>query len=98
MGKIAKFLFGSGTLAFLIGGSGLDGPTSIPCAILTAASFAVAAVGYRLWVMSERKEAHETAREERRRKEIEAAKKTFEESKDTTFQVWLESGKLDVQV
>lgn len=98
MGRIAKILFGFGFLTFLICGSGLDGPTAKPCAILTAASFAVAAVGYRLWVMSERKEAHEKAREERRRKEIEAAEKAFEESKDTTFQVWLESGKLDVQV
>lgn len=98
MGKIAKILFGFGFLTFLICGSGLDGPTSIPCAILTVASFAVAAVGYRLWAAAERKEAHENALEERRRKEIEAAEKAFEESKDTTFQVWLESGKLDVQV
>lgn len=98
MRKSSLVLFGSGALAFLICGSGLDGPTEIPCAILTAASFAVAAVGYRLWAAAERKEAHENALEERRRKEIEAAEKAFEESKDTTFQVWLESGKLDVQV
>lgn len=98
MGKIAKILFGFGFLTFLIGGSGLDGPTSIPCAILTAASFAVAAVGYRLWAAAERKEAHEKAREERRRKEIEESEKAFKKSKDTTFQVWLEYGKLDIQV
>lgn len=98
MRKSSLVLFGSGTLAFLIGGSGLDGPSAVPCAILTAVSFAVAAVGYRLWAAAERKEAHENALEERRRKEIEAAEKAFEESKDTTFQVWLESGKLDVQV
>lgn len=98
MRKSSLVLFGSGTLTFLIGGSGLDGPSAVPCAILTAVSFAVAAVGYRLWVMSERKEAHEKAREERRRKEIEESEKAFKKSKDTTFQVWLESGKLDVQV
>lgn len=99
MRKIGLFLFGSGLIGFLIGGAGIDG-WSGPAAnvILTVVSFIVAAVGYRLWEISERKEAHEKAQAERRRKEFEATEKAIARSKEATFQVWIESGKLDVSV
>lgn len=96
--KSRKILLGIGFLGFLIGGAGLDGSTFAMSAVLAAASFLVAAVGYRSLVLSEQKEAYEKARKERRRKEIEAAEEALQKSKETTFQVWLESCGLDVQV
>ena len=53
MRKIGLFLFGIGIPGFLIGGSGLDGPTFTSSVILTVASFAIAAVGYKLLEKSE---------------------------------------------
>ena len=98
MKRIALTLFGIGLAGFLIGGAGLDGPNFTASAIFAVVSFLVAAVGYRLWVVSAREEAYEKAQEERRRREIEATKETIARTKEATFQVWLESGKLDVPV
>lgn len=98
MKKLVLTLFGIGLTGFLIGGAGLDGPNLTASVILAAAGFVVATVGYRLWAVAERKEAFERAQEERRRKEIEATKETIARTKESTFQVWLESGKLDVPV
>ncbi len=83
--KSRKILLGTGFLGFLIGGAGLDGPTSAMSAVLAAASFLVAAVGYRSLENFQRKE-----------KEIEAAKKNITHTKEATFRVWIESCKLDV--
>ena len=83
--KSRKILLGTGFLGFLIGGAGLDGPTSAMSAVLAAASFLVAAVGYRSLENFQRKE-----------KEIEAAKKISLTQKEATFRVWIESCKLDV--
>lgn len=98
MKKVGLILFGFGLTGFLISGSGLDGQTFVINALLTVASFVVTAVGYRLLEVSERKAAHEEAQAERRRKEIEATEKAIARAKEATFQVWLESGKLDVPV
>lgn len=98
MRKASLIMFGSGVICFLIGGAGLDGPDFTASVILIAASFAVAAVGYRLRVTSERKEVYGRAQKERRRKEIEATEKAIAQSKEATFQVWLRSCKLDVSV
>lgn len=98
MKKVSLIIFGSGVTGFLISGAGLDGPDFTASVILIVASFAVAAVGYRLRVASERKEAYGRARKERRRKEIEATEKANAQSKEATFQVWLRSCKLDVSV
>lgn len=97
MKKISLTLFGSGLIGFLISGAGIDG-WSAPAAnvILTVASFVVAAVGYRLWEISERKKTHEKAQAERRRKEFEATEKAIARLKEATFQVWIESCRLDV--
>lgn len=82
--KIGLILFGTGLIGFLIGGAGIDGPTSIVCVILAVVSFVVAAVGHRIYSISERSEEDQTT------EEIDA------QPKESTFQVWLESGKLDV--
>ena len=84
MRKTGLFLFGTGLSGFLIGGSGLDGSASTVCAILTAVSFLVAAVGYKIYEKSERGE------------EDKAAEEINIRPKETTFQMWLAAGKLDV--
>lgn len=84
MRKIGLTLFGSGCLGFLIGGAGLDGPTFTVSAILTTASFLLAAVGYRIYEKSERCERNKAAEEINAR------------PKEATFQMWLTAGRLDV--
>ncbi|MDO4308374.1 MAG: hypothetical protein Q4C77_16255 [Eubacteriales bacterium] len=96
MKRIGLILFGIGLTGFLIGGAGLDGPTSTASAILTAISFLAAVAAYRLWVKVEQREAYEEAQEERRKEEIEAAKQIDTRPKEATFRVWLTSCKLDV--
>lgn len=96
MRKTSVILFNVGVAGLLIGGAGIDGPTTVSSVALTVASFVVAAVGYRSWVMSRQKEASGKARKKRRREEIEAAEKAIADAKETTFQMWLTSCKLDV--
>lgn len=52
MKRFGIILFAVGSIGFLIGGAGLDGPTWVASAILTVVSFLVAAVGYKLWEIS----------------------------------------------
>lgn len=48
MKRVGMVLIGIGCIGFLIGGSGLDGPTFASSVILTAASFVIATVGYKI--------------------------------------------------
>ena len=79
----------------MIGGAGLDGHAAVPSMILTAASFVIAAVGYRLWVVSEQRSALVESERIRKEKEIEATEKAIARAKEDTFHVWLTAGKLD---
>lgn len=96
MRKIGLFLFCIGASGVLIGGAGLDGPTVVPSMILTATSFLVAAVGYRLWRMSEQRLALAESERIRKEREIEATEEDIARAKEATFQVWITAGKLDV--
>ena len=86
MRKIGLFLFGIGTFGFLIGGSGLDGPTFASSAILTAASFVIATVGYKIYKISERGERNKESEEIDTR------------PKEATFSMWIESCRMDDSV
>lgn len=96
MRKSGLFLFNIGASGVLIGGAGLDGPAALPSMILTAASFLVAAVGYRLWVISEQRSALVESERIRKEREIEATKESIARAKENTFQMWLTAGRLDV--
>lgn len=98
MRKIGLFLFGIGTYGFLIGGSGLDGPTFTSSAILTAASFAIAAVGYKLMEKSECDESLVESEKIRKETENEAAKEIVKRTKEDTFSMWVESCGMDGSV
>lgn len=84
MRKFGWILFAVGASEFLIGGAGLDGPTFASSAILTVASFLIAAVGYKLRENSLRKE-----------RKIEAAKEALQRSKEITFNMWVKSCRMD---
>lgn len=96
MRKSGLFLFNIGASGVLIGGAGLDCLTAVPSMILTAASFLVAAVGYRLWMMSEQRSALVESERIRKEKEIEATEKIIARAKENTFQMWLTAGRLDM--
>lgn len=96
MRRFGLILFSIGASGILIGGSGLGGPTFTSCAILTATSFLVAAVGYRLWRMSEQRLALAESERIRKEREIEATEEAITRAKEATFQVWITAGKLDV--
>ena len=96
MRKSGLFLFNIGASGVLIGGAGLDGPAAVPSMILTAASFVIAAVGYRLWVISEQRTALVESERIRKEREIEATKEAIARAKENTFQMWLTAGRLDV--
>lgn len=93
MKRFGFILFGTGLTGFLLFGSGLDSP-SPTCAILAATSFMVAAVGHKLWRMSEQRLS--LAESERKEREIEATEEAIARAKEATFQMWLTAGKLDV--
>ena len=95
MRKSGLFLFNIGASGVLIGGAGLDGTSAVTSMILTAASFVIAAVGYRLWVISEQRTALVESERIRKEKEIEATEKAIARAKEDTFHVWLTSGRLD---
>lgn len=95
MRKSGLFLFNIGASGVLIGGAGLDGLTAVPSMILTASSFVIAAVGYRLWVISEQRSALVESERIRKEKEIEATEKIIARAKENTFNAWLTSGRLD---
>lgn len=95
MRKIGLFLFCIGASGVMIGGAGLDGPTAVPSMILAAASFVIAAVGYKLWRMSEQRTALAESERIRKEREIEATKETVQRAKDITFETWIKSGRLD---
>lgn len=80
------FLFCVGIIGFLIGGSGLDGPTFASSAILTAASFMIATVGYKIYKIPERGERNKTSEEINAR------------PKEATFSMWVESCRMDESV
>lgn len=61
--ELGLILFKVGAAGFLIGGAGLDGPDFAVSTILTVVSFLVAAVGYRLWEISERGEKNQATKE-----------------------------------
>lgn len=96
MRKSGLFLFNIGASGVLIGGAGLDGQAAMPSMILTAASFLVAAVGYRLWMMSEQRAALAESERMRKKRKIEATKEAIARAKENTFQMWLTAGRLDV--
>ena len=96
MRKLGLSLFATGLSGFMIGGAGLDGPAAAPSMILTAASFLVAAVGYRLWMMSEQRAALAESERMRKERKIEATKEAIARAKEDTFQMWLAAGRLDV--
>lgn len=87
MRTLGVILFAIGASGFLIGGSGLDGPTATASVILTVASFAIAAVGYKLRENSLRKEI-----------ENEAAKEAIKRAKEATFSMWVKSCGMDGSV
>lgn len=82
---VGTILFGAGTMGFLIGGAGLDGPTFAASAIFTVASGLVAAVGYKLKQI-----------DHGRGKKNKAAEKAIQRAKETTFGVWIKSCRIDV--
>lgn len=92
--RIGLILFGTGLTGFLTFGSGID--SAATCAILTAASFLVAAVGYKLWMRSEQRLTLEESERIRKEREIEAAEEAIARAKEATFQMWLTAGRLDV--
>lgn len=94
MRRIGLILFGTGLTGFLTFGSGID--SAATCVILTAASFLVAAVGYKLWRMSEQRLAMAESERIRKEREIEATKEAIASAKEATFQMWLTAGRLDV--
>lgn len=96
MRRTGLILFGTGLSGFLMGGSGLDGSASTVCVILTAVSFLVAAVGYGLWKKSEYEISLIEFEELRKEREVEATEEIITHAKETTFQMWLTAGKLDV--
>lgn len=96
MRKIGLFLFGIGISGFMIGGAGLDGTAEVTSMILTAASCVIAAVGYRLWVISEQRSVLAESERIRKEYEVEATEKAIARAKEDTFQMWLTAGRLDV--
>lgn len=98
MRKIGLFLFGIGTYGFLIGGSGLDGPTFTSSAILTVASFAIAAVGYKLKEESECEISLVESEKIRKEMEHEAAKEIVKRTKEDTFSMRVKSCRMDGSV
>lgn len=95
MRKSGLFLFCIGASGILIGGAGLDGPTAVPSMILAAASFVIAAVGYRLWMMSEQRLLLAESERIRKEREIEETKEAIARAKEDTFETWIKSGRLD---
>ena len=95
MRKSGLFLFNIGASGVLIGGAGLDVQAAVPSMILTAASFVIAAVGYRLWMISEQRSALVESERIRKEKEIEATEKIIARAKEDTFQMWITAGRLD---
>lgn len=86
MKRVGMILFGIGCIGLLIGGSGLDGPTFASSEILTAASFASATVGYKIYKISERGERNKASEEINTR------------PKEATFSMWIESCRMDESV
>lgn len=86
MKRVGMVLIGIGCIGFLIGGSGLDGPTFVSSAILAAASFAIAAVGYKIYKISERGERNKESEEINTR------------TQEATFSMWVESCGMDESV
>ena len=95
MRKLGVILFAIGATGFLIGGSGLDGPTATASVILTVASFAIAAVGYKLREKSECKISLTESESTRKEIENEAAKEAIQRSKEITFNMWIKSCRMD---
>lgn len=93
MKRLGLILFGTGLVGFLLFGSGIDSTPT--CAILTAISFLVAAAGYKLWRMSEYRTALAESERIRKEREIETTKEAISRAKETTFQMWIGSCKLD---
>lgn len=100
MKRFGITLFAVGSIGFLIGGAGLDGPTWVASAILAVVSFLVAAVGYKFYEKLEGSETESTNNNEKseRGEKNQTGKKVDTKSKEATFQVWLTVGKLDVPV
>lgn len=98
MRKIGLFLFGIGISGFLIGGSGLDGPTATASVILTVASFASAAVGYKMREKSEYEISLAESKSTRKERDIETAKEVVKRPKEATFSMWIESCRMDESV
>lgn len=86
MKRVGMILIGIGCIGFLIGGSGLDGPTFALSAILTAASFASAAAGYKIYKISERGEINKESEEINTR------------TKEATFDMWTKSFRMDESI
>ena len=98
MRKIGLFLFGIGTFGFLIGGSGLDVPTFASSAILTAASFTSAAVGYKMREKSEYEISLAESKSTRKERDIETDKEVVKRTQEATFSMWVESCRMDESV
>lgn len=95
---VGMILNGIGCLGFLIGGSGLDGPTATASVILTAASFVIATVGYKLREQSEREISLTESESTRKEIENEAAKEVIKRAKEVTFDMWVKSCGMDGSV
>ena len=91
-------LFSVGIIGFLIGGSGLDGPTFASSAILTAASFMIATVGYKMREKSEYGISLAESKSTRKERNIETAKEVVKRTKEATFRMWVESCRMDESV
>ena len=98
MKRVGMILFGIGCIGSLIGGSGLDGPTFASSVILTAASFASAAVGYKMREKSEYEISLAESKSTRKERDIETAKEVVKRTKEATFRRWVESCRMDESV
>lgn len=83
MKNTALIMMGIGSMGFMIGAAGIDGPTSEACAILAVVFIGITAVGNKIY-----KKAKEEERLERERN------KAFKRTQGTTFSVWLQSGRM----
>lgn len=83
MKNTALIMMGIGSMGFMIGAAGIDGPTSEACAILSAVSIGIVVVGNKIYKLTKKGERLERERD-----------KAFKRTQETTFSVWLQSGRM----
>ena len=83
MKNAALATMGIGAMGFMIAAAGIDGPTSGTCAILAVVSIGIIAVGNKFYKLVKEGEGLERERARNARR-----------TKDDTFGVWLQSGRM----